>query len=122
MPDHPNILHLHSHDTGRYVQPLGYKVPTPSLQKRAGQGVLFRQAFDVAPTCSPSRESLLTGQCPHNNGMVGLANTLAIRTTGHGIAFPAMKCNLTVHGAGVFLIVRRPGGFSGLIRATRVRT
>lgn len=70
----PNILYIHSHDTGRYIQPYGFDVPTPNLQKLAGEGMLFRQAFDAAPTCSPSRAALLTGQCPHNNGMLGLAH------------------------------------------------
>jgi arylsulfatase A-like enzyme len=249
----PNILYIHSHDTGRYIQPYGCGVPTPNLQKLADEGILFRQAFDAAPTCSPSRAALLTGQCPHNNGMLGLAhrgfflndynqhiihwlrpqgyrstligvqhiakdphtigydevvdcggnhvaqvapaavrflknapkqpffltvgfhethrefatpgphedtrftdppvpipdvpptredmaafhatarilddgvgavldalasagladNTLVISTTDHGIAFPAMKCNLTVHGTSVYLIMRGPGGFAG---------
>jgi arylsulfatase A-like enzyme len=70
----PNILYLHSHDTGRYVEPYGRDVPTPNLRKLAAESVLFRQAFDAAPTCSPSRASLLTGQCPHANGMLGLAH------------------------------------------------
>jgi arylsulfatase A-like enzyme len=70
----PNILYLHSHDTGRYIQPYGHAVPTPNLQKLANEGVLFRHAFDAGPTCSPSRASLLTGMCPHSNGMLGLAH------------------------------------------------
>ena len=249
----PNIVYLHSHDTGRYIQPYGFNVPTPNFQKLAQEGILFRRAFDAAPTCSPSRAALLTGQCPHKNGMLGLAhrgfglndynqhilhwlrpqgyrstligvqhiakdphtigydevvetkgvhvaqvapaavrflkhapkqpffldigfhethrefaqpgpledqrfteppapvpelpatrrdmaafhatarildegvgtvlnalasgglaeNTLVISTTDHGIAFPGMKCNLTVHGTGVYLLMRGPGGFSG---------
>ena len=48
----PNILYLHSHDTGRYVQPYGHSVPTPNIQRLADQGLLFRQAFCAAPTCS----------------------------------------------------------------------
>jgi N-sulfoglucosamine sulfohydrolase len=249
----PNILYIHSHDTGRYLEPYGHAVPAPNLRKLAEAGVIFRKAFNAAPTCSPSRASLLTGMCPHSNGMLGLAhrgfsltdyrnhilhtlrpagyhsaliglqhiasdpaiigydevrsfrgnhvedvapaaadflarrpaapffldvgffethrefrkpgpaedarfcqppapipdtpqtradiaafkasarvmdegvgvvlralessglaaNTLVISTTDHGIAFPAMKCNLTDHGMGVSLIMRGPGGFSG---------
>src|SRR5919206_743036 len=70
----PNILYLHSHDTGRYVQPYGHQIPTPNIQHLADQGVLFRQAFSAASSCSPSRASLLTGQYPHSNGMMGLAH------------------------------------------------
>jgi len=70
----PNILYLHSHDTGRYVQPYGHAIPTPRIQGLAQQGILFRQAFCAAPTCSPSRAALLTGQCAHSSGMLGLAH------------------------------------------------
>jgi arylsulfatase A-like enzyme len=71
---HPNILYIHSHDTGRYVQPYGFPVPTPNIQLLADQGMLFRNAFCAAPTCSGSRASLLTGQYCHNNGLLGLAH------------------------------------------------
>jgi arylsulfatase A-like enzyme len=70
----PNILYLHSHDTGRYVQPYGYPVPTPNIQRLADQGVLFRRAFCAVPTCSGSRACLLTGQYGHTSGMMGLAH------------------------------------------------
>lgn len=69
-----NVLYLHSHDTGRYVEPYGFAVHTPHLQALAREGVLFRQAFSAAPTCSPSRAALLTGQYPHCCGMHGLAS------------------------------------------------
>ncbi len=70
----PNILYLHSHDTGRFIQPYGHQVPTPNIQRLADQGLLFRKAFCAAPTCSGSRSALLTGQYPHSNGMMGLAH------------------------------------------------
>jgi len=70
----PNILYLHSHDTGRYVQPYGHAIPTPNIQALAEEGVLFRRAFCAAPTCSPSRAALLTGQAAHSSGMLGLAH------------------------------------------------
>ena len=69
-----NILYLHSHDTGRYVQPYGYAVETPNLQRLAENGALFRNAHCAAPTCSPSRAALLTGQCAHASGMIALAH------------------------------------------------
>lgn len=72
--DQPNILYVHSHDTGRFVQPYGYQVPTPNIQHLADQGVLFRQAFCAAPVCSGSRAALLTGQWTHSTGMLGLAH------------------------------------------------
>jgi N-sulfoglucosamine sulfohydrolase len=70
----PNILYLHSHDTGRFIQPYGHQVPTPNIQRLADQGLLFRRAYCAAPTCSGSRSALLTGQYPHSNGMMGLAH------------------------------------------------
>jgi N-sulfoglucosamine sulfohydrolase len=69
-----NIVYIHSHDSGRYLQPYGHAAPTPHLQRLASEGILFRQAFSGAPTCSPSRAVLLTGQCAHQNGMLGLAH------------------------------------------------
>jgi N-sulfoglucosamine sulfohydrolase len=74
LADYPNILYVHSHDTGRWVEPYGYPVQTPNIQKLAEEGVLFRKAFCAAPTCSGSRACLLTGQYAHSNGMVGLAH------------------------------------------------
>ena len=38
-----------------------------------------------------------------------LQNTLILCTTDHGIAFPAMKCNLNKFGTGVFCIMSLPG-------------
>lgn len=74
MDQRPNIVYVHSHDTGRYVQPYGHHVLTPNIQLLADQGITFRRAFCAAPTCSGSRAALLTGQHCHNNGMTGLAH------------------------------------------------
>jgi N-sulfoglucosamine sulfohydrolase len=79
----PNILYLNSHDTGRYVQPYGASVPTPNVQWLADQGVMFRNAFCAAPSCSGSRAALLTGSYCHNNGMTGLAHR-GFTLTDHG--------------------------------------
>ena len=52
MSKQPNIIYINSHDTGRYVSPYGFNVRTPNLQRLAEEGVLFRQSFSAAPTCS----------------------------------------------------------------------
>ncbi|WP_165452800.1 sulfatase [Paenibacillus thalictri] len=69
-----NIVYLHTHDTGRYIQPYGFAVPTPNLMQLAGEGLLFRHAYCAGPTCSPSRAALLTGMAAHSAGMLGLAH------------------------------------------------
>jgi N-sulfoglucosamine sulfohydrolase len=85
----PNIVYLHSHDTGCYVQPYGYQVLTPNIQLLADQGVLFRKAFCAAPTCSGSRAALLTGQHCHENGMTGLAHRgWTLNDYGHHLVHP----------------------------------
>ena len=40
-------------------------------------------------------------------------NTIVIVTTDHGVPFPGLKCNPTVHGTGVLCILRGPGGLRG---------
>ena len=69
-----NLLYLHSHDTGRWLSPYGFPVETPNLMNLARSGCTFRNAHCVAPTCSPSRAALLTGQWAHQSGMLGLAH------------------------------------------------
>lgn len=70
----PNIIFMITHDTGRYLGSYGHEVETPELDKLAADGVKFDQYFCPAPQCSPSRGSILTGNYPHNNGLIGLAH------------------------------------------------
>jgi len=69
-----NLIYLHTHDSGRFIQPYGYGIPTPNLMKFAERGTLFRRAYCAAPTCSPSRASMLTGMNPHTCGVTGLVH------------------------------------------------
>ena len=69
-----NFIYIHTHDSGVFLEPYGAPVPTPALQEFAREGILFRNNFCAAPTCSPSRAALLTGKYPHQCGMTGLAH------------------------------------------------
>jgi arylsulfatase A-like enzyme len=40
-------------------------VRTPTFDRIAKEGVVFTHAFSAAPSCTPSRAAMLTGQAPH---------------------------------------------------------
>lgn len=54
-----------SADFGCYGHPTA---KTPNIDALAKRGVRFDNAYLTAPSCSPSRTSLLTGRYPHNTG------------------------------------------------------
>lgn len=67
----PNILFLFADDWGKYASiyaevegagGINDVVRTPNFDKIAKQGVLFRNAHVNAPSCTPCRSSLLSGQ------------------------------------------------------------
>lgn len=69
--DPPNILFVFADDWGRYASAYAALdgpgtpndvVRTPNFDRIAREGVLFRHAFVNAPSCTPCRSSLLTGQ------------------------------------------------------------
>ena len=39
-------------------------IETPNLDRLAGEGVIFRNAYATHPFCAPSRQSMITGQWP----------------------------------------------------------
>lgn len=63
----PNIVVLIADDWGYpHAGVYGDKVVrTPTFDRIAREGVLFRRAYAAAPSCTPSRASLLTGRAPH---------------------------------------------------------
>jgi arylsulfatase A-like enzyme len=74
MKEKPNVLILHCHDLGDHLGCYpGNSARTPNMNRLAEEGVLFEHYFAAAPTCSPSRASMLTGILPHRNGVIGLA-------------------------------------------------
>ena len=43
---------------------------TPNIDRIAAEGAYFANAFTIAPLCSPSRASFLTGLYPHTHGII----------------------------------------------------
>ncbi len=62
----PNILFLFADDWAwPYASILGQpEIKTPAFDRLAKEGMLFRNAHTAAPSCSPSRAAILTGQWP----------------------------------------------------------
>lgn len=67
----PNILFAFADDWGRFASAyarldgpdtINDVVRTPNFDRVAGEGVLFRRAFVSAPSCTPCRSALLSGQ------------------------------------------------------------
>ena len=63
----PNILVFIADDWGHpHAGAYGDRVVrTPTFDRIAREGTLFRNAFAAAPSCTPSRAALLTGRAPH---------------------------------------------------------
>ena len=66
VADRPNIVFIVADDLSPTLGCYGDSVaPTPTIDRLARQGILFENAFCTAPSCSPSRASMLTGRYPH---------------------------------------------------------
>jgi len=70
-----NVILVTADDLGLQVGAYGDRLAaTPHLDALAARSVMFRDAWVVQSSCSPSRSALLTGLWPHQNGQVGLVN------------------------------------------------
>jgi arylsulfatase A-like enzyme len=74
----PNILYIIADDHAGYV--LGAdgnrRAYTPNLDRLASQGTRFAANYCNSPVCTPSRQSILTGQLPHSSGVTVLGTPL----------------------------------------------
>jgi choline-sulfatase len=74
----PNLLFLLSDDHAGYV--LGAdgnpQARTPNLDRLAAEGTRFAANYCNSPVCSPSRQSIFTGQLPHAAGVTVLQTPL----------------------------------------------
>ncbi|MGW4649926.1 arylsulfatase [Kitasatospora sp. NPDC004289] len=70
----PNVVVVLVDDLGYSdIGPFGAEVPTPTLDRLAGNGVKLAN-YHTMPLCSPARAALLTGLNPHRVGYSFVAN------------------------------------------------
>ena len=70
----PNVLFIMVDDMNDWVGYLnGYKgeVYTPNIDRLASEGLAFTNAHVSAPSCTPSRNSILLGKFTSNTGLYG---------------------------------------------------
>ncbi|HEU0124404.1 MAG TPA: sulfatase-like hydrolase/transferase, partial [Bryobacteraceae bacterium] len=74
----PNFVFLIADDHAAYVMGAdgNRKASTPHLDRLAGEGVRFARHYCNQPVCTPSRQSLLTGQMPSAAGVTVLKTSL----------------------------------------------
>jgi len=74
----PNILFAFADDWGKYAsayagidgaQSINAAFQTPNIDAVADRGTLFKHAFVTAPSCTPCRSSLLSGQYFYRTGL-----------------------------------------------------
>ena len=74
----PNLLFILADDHAGYV--LGAagnrRARTPNLDRLASEGTRFARHYCNSPVCTPSRQSILTGQLPHAAGVTVLSTPL----------------------------------------------
>ena len=79
--ERPNILFCFADDWGRYAscyaaldtKPTANSVvKTPNIDSVAARGVMFRNAFVPAPSCTPCRSSVLSGRYFFNTGRAAI--------------------------------------------------
>jgi len=77
----PNILFAFADDWGRYASiyadvegkgSVNDIIETPNFDRVAKSGVLFKNAFVTAPSCTPCRSSLLSGQYFYRTGRAAI--------------------------------------------------
>jgi arylsulfatase len=103
----PNILLILADDLGYSdISPYGGEIETPNLEKLAREGTRLTN-FHVAPTCSPTRSSLLSGTDHHLAGIGTMAELILPNQKGkpgyegylndNSLSFPALLRDAGYH-------------------------
>lgn len=75
----PNIIFIVSEDNSPFLGCYGDdQAHTPNIDNFAAQGILYENAFSVAPVCAPSRSSLITGMYASSLGSHQMRSKVAI--------------------------------------------
>ncbi len=66
--ERPNVVLIIADDVSPDFSCFDGQVHTPNIDQLAEHGLRFENAYVTASSCSPSRNSIITGRYPHNTG------------------------------------------------------
>ena len=87
--------------------------PSPNLDRLAGQGMRFTDAYSAAPICSPSRAAILTGKCPARLNLTNFLHGRA-NTTSQSLLQPRIEGQLPHEEVTLAELLRQAGYATGL--------
>ena len=115
-PQKPNILLICVDDLRPELRSFGAShIFSPNIDGLAGKGVSFMRHFVNAPSCGPSRYTLLTGQYgpPGNNALFLRADKIAQGTEKVSPSMPEWFKNHGYQTVSVGKVSHHPGGRGG---------
>ena len=71
MPDRPHILiAMVDQLSALFLRAYGHTVSkTPTIDRLAGEGAVFENAYSPSPLCAPARAAFMTGALPSRTGV-----------------------------------------------------
>ncbi|MDD7887973.1 sulfatase [Flavivirga sp. 57AJ16] len=123
-PDHPNIIMISVDDLGYSdVGYMNYKagILTPNIDEIAESGMQFTDAYAVAPVCSPTRASIMTGKYPASLKLTchipgnGIENYLEAKNDGTKLKEAYFENHLPLNEITIAEVLKTKGYATGYI-------
>ena len=92
-----NVLLLVAEDLRPQLGCYGTQTITPNIDKIASNGYRFKYAFNQAPICSPSRNSMLSGRRPDTTRVYQFESMLALQAPAWKNIFGFFRDSMDYH-------------------------
>ena len=101
-----------------YLGTVDPDIYTPNLDALAADGILFSNGYSSAPSSTPARAGLLTGQSPWHHGLIGYNNFIAPE---YPIQLPQLMTDAGYYSYGIGKMPLAPPAVAARLRRHRIR-